>query len=50
MGSHHLKNPEDIDKHAENFLYAYEQGINFFETSDTYGNNCSELILGAAIK
>ena len=45
MGSHHLKNPQDIDKHAENFFYAYKQGINFFETGDTYGNNCSELIL-----
>jgi len=31
MGSHHLKNPQDIDKHAENFFYAYKQGINFFE-------------------
>ncbi|EJP76037.1 MULTISPECIES: aldo/keto reductase [Campylobacter] len=50
MGSHHLKNPQDIDKHAENFFYAYKQGINFFETGDTYGNNCSELILGTAIK
>ena len=50
MGTHHLDNPSDVDKHVRNFLYAYEKGINFFETSVTYGDGYSELILGEAVK
>ena len=50
MGTHHLNNPSDVDKHVRNFLYAYEKGINFFETSVTYGDGYSELILGEAVK
>lgn len=37
MGTHHLNDPADMDKHVQNFLYAYKKGINFFETSVTYG-------------
>ena len=50
MGTHHLDSPSDIDKHVKHFLYAYKKGINFFETSVTYGDGYSELILGEAIK
>ena len=50
MGTHHLDSPSDIDKHVKHFLYAYKKGINFFETSVTYGDWYSELILGEAIK
>ena len=50
MGTHHLDNPSDVDKHVRNFLYAYKKGINFFETSVTYGDGYSELILGEAVK
>ena len=50
MGTHHLNDPADMDKHAQNFLYAYKKGINFFETSVTYGEGYSELILGEAVK
>ena len=39
-----------MDKHVQNFLYAYKKGINFFETSVTYGEGYSELILGEAVK
>ena len=44
MGTHHLDSPSDIDKHVKHFLYAYKKGINFFETSVTYGDGYSELI------
>lgn len=50
MGTHHLNDPADMDKHVQNFLYAYKKGINFFETSVTYGEGYSELILGEAVK
>ena len=50
MGTHHLDSPSDIDRHVKHFLYAYKKGINFFETSVTYGDGYSELILGEAIK
>ena len=50
MGTHHLNDPADMDKHVQNFLYAYKKGINFFETSVTYGEGYSELILGDAVK
>ena len=50
MGTHHLDDPSDIDRHVKNFLYAHEKGINFFETSVTYGEGYSELILGEAVK
>ena len=49
MGTHHLNDPADMDKHVQNFLYAYKKGINFFETSVTYGEGYSELILGEAV-
>ena len=48
MGTHHLDNPSDVDKHVRNFLYADEKGINCFETSVTYGDGYSDLIIGAA--
>ena len=41
MGTHHLNDPADMDKHVQNFLY---------ETSVTYGEGYSELILGEAVK
>lgn len=50
MGTHHLEDPGDICRHAENIIYAYQKGINFFETSMSYGEGNSELILGEAIK
>lgn len=50
LGTHHLDNPVDVDRHAENIVYAYQKGINFFETSVSYGDGYSELILGEAIK
>jgi predicted aldo/keto reductase-like oxidoreductase len=50
MGTHHLDNPSDIDKHVSNILYAYEKGVNFFESGATYGDGNSEVILGEAIK
>lgn len=50
MGTHHLEVPGDIDRHAGNIVYAYQKGINFFETSVSYGEGNSELILGEAIK
>ncbi|MGN0333554.1 MAG: aldo/keto reductase [Lachnospiraceae bacterium] len=50
MGTHHLDHPEDISRHAENLVYAYRRGINFFETSVSYGEGCSELIIGEAVK
>lgn len=26
MGTHHLTDPADMDKHVQNFLYAYKKG------------------------
>ena len=28
MGTHHLNDPADMDKHVQNFLYAYKKGSN----------------------
>ena len=50
MGTHHLDDPSDIDRHASNILYAYEKGINFFESGATYGDGNSEIILGRAVR
>lgn len=50
MGTHHLNQPSEIEKHVKNILYAYEHGINFFETSNSYGEGYSEIILGEAVK
>lgn len=50
MGTHHLNQPSEIETHVKNILYAYEHGINFFETSTSYGDGYSEIILGEAVK
>lgn len=50
MGTHHLESPGDTHRHAQNIVYAYQKGVNFFETSVSYGEGNSELILGEAIK
>lgn len=50
MGTHHLNQPSEVETHVKNILYAYEHGINFFETSNSYGEGYSEIILGEAVK
>lgn len=50
MGTHHLEEPSKIENHVKNILYGYERGINFFETSNSYGDGYSEVILGEAVK
>ncbi len=42
--------PDDIDANAETLLYAYEKGINYFDTAPIYCNDKSEETFGAAIK
>ena len=31
-------------------VYAYDQGINFFDNAETYANGASETLMGKALK
>ena len=35
MGTHHLNDPADMDKHVQNFLYAYKKNQFFRHPSPT---------------
>lgn len=50
FGMRQLNDPADIERHAENVVYAYRRGINFFETSVSYAEGKAETILGRAIR
>ena len=39
MGTHHLNDPADMDKHVQNFLYAYKKGINFLRHPSPTGKD-----------
>ena len=42
--------PVDDQESIETLKYAYQTGVNFFDTSDAYGNGHSEEIVGTALK
>ena len=50
FGGMQFHNPQDIDANAEVVMYAYERGINYFDTAPLYCEDRSEDITGAAIK
>jgi len=41
---------QDIDTNAELVLYAYDQGVNYFDTAPNYCGDTSEDVVGAAVK
>ena len=49
-GGMRFDNPADIEANAEIVMYAYEKGINFFDSAPGYCDAKSESIMGAAIK
>jgi len=49
-GGMRFANPEDIDAAAEVVYYAYEKGVNYFDTAPGYCKDKSEDIMGAAIR
>ena len=49
-GGMRFPNPEDIDGMAELVLYAYRQGINYFDSAPSYCRQNSEVIIGRAVK
>lgn len=50
FGGMRFLNPENIDANAELVLYAYDKGINYFDTAPYYCKDKSEDIVGAAIR
>ena len=42
--------PTDDQESLKAFAYAHDQGINFFDTADTYGHGHSEELLGETFK
>jgi len=50
FGGMRFDNLADIEGNAEIVHYAYEKGINYFDTAPGYGNGKSESIMGAAFK
>lgn len=49
-GGMRFPKPEKIDEMAELVVYAYERGINYFDTAPGYCRDKSEIIMGAAFK
>lgn len=49
FGAQRFENPQDRDACVETVLYAYNNGINFFDTAMLYCADQSEFILGEAI-
>ena len=50
FGGMRFADPTDPDKSAELVRYAWQQGINYFDTAPLYCNNRSESIFGYALK
>ncbi len=50
FGGMRFARPDDIDASAELVRYAYEKGINYFDTAPGYCGDKSEEIMGAAIR
>jgi hypothetical protein len=50
FGGMRFPGPQDIDVNADLLLYAYNKGINYFDTAPYYCDDRSEESLGAAIK
>ncbi len=50
FGGMRFPNPQDIDASAELMLYAYNRGVNYFDTAPNYCQDKSEDITGRAIK
>ncbi len=50
FGGMRFSDPEDIDAMAQIVFYAYERGINYFDTAPGYCKDKSEEIIGAAVK
>ena len=49
FGCQRFEDPLQHDKHVRTLLYAFENGVNFFDTAGPYCDEQSELILGKAI-
>lgn len=50
FGGMRFPSPQDIDANADLLLYAYNKGINYFDTAPYYCDDRSEESFGAAIK
>lgn len=50
FGCQRFEEPKNHEKNADMLLYAFNKGINFFDTAVTYAQGECELIIGKAIK
>jgi uncharacterized protein len=50
FGGMRFPDPDDLDASAELVRYAWQRGINYFDTAPLYCGNRSEAILGHALK
>lgn len=50
FGCQRFEDPHRHDEHVETLFYAFEKGINFFDTAGPYCDGQSELILGKAVQ
>ncbi len=50
FGAQRFERPQEHQEYVELILYAFEKGINFFDTAELYCEDQSEIILGKAVK
>jgi len=50
MGMSEWYGPTDDEESLATIKYAFDRGLNFFDTADVYGNGHNETLLGKAIK